>query len=223
VAGVTGHAPSTCTDHVVERRWAVVLARYIREFDGLSIRQIADRLGRSPATVKAYFYDPTGEKAIGHRAHLCAQSPVIRRNIRGSDVARGDRQNDRFAGISCWRELGARVIRVGEVPGSNPGAPTQKTQQTLGFLLGGPASRSGGDWAQTLDGAGLAKPEGAEGGFEQGFWKVDLTGSCGAVHGCAPGFVPDVRPNELVWRSDEPVPVPSFAGGVGRATGPIGG
>jgi hypothetical protein len=27
------------------------------------IAEIADRLGRSPATVKAYFYDPTGEKA----------------------------------------------------------------------------------------------------------------------------------------------------------------
>jgi AraC-like DNA-binding protein len=39
------------------------LARHFREAEGLSIRQIAGRLGRSPATVKAYFYDPTGEKA----------------------------------------------------------------------------------------------------------------------------------------------------------------
>jgi AcrR family transcriptional regulator len=48
---------------VLERRRAVALARHYREFEGLSIRQIADRLGRTPATVKAYFYDPTGEKA----------------------------------------------------------------------------------------------------------------------------------------------------------------
>lgn len=41
----------------------MVLARHFREFEGLSIAQIGDRLGRSPATVKAYFYDPTGEKA----------------------------------------------------------------------------------------------------------------------------------------------------------------
>jgi hypothetical protein len=50
-------------DRVVERRRAVALARHFREAEGLSIAQIADRLGRSPATIKAYFYDPTGEKA----------------------------------------------------------------------------------------------------------------------------------------------------------------
>ena len=50
------------TGRVLERRRAVALACHYREFEGLSIRQIAERLGRSPATVKAYFYDPTGEK-----------------------------------------------------------------------------------------------------------------------------------------------------------------
>ena len=59
VTGVTGHASRAGTDRVVERRRAVALARHYREFEGLSIRQIADRLGRSPATVKAYFYDPS--------------------------------------------------------------------------------------------------------------------------------------------------------------------
>ena len=34
----------------------------------MSIRQIADRLGRSPATVKAYFYDPSGHKARAVKA-----------------------------------------------------------------------------------------------------------------------------------------------------------
>jgi AraC-like DNA-binding protein len=50
-------------DRVLERRRAVALARHFRDAEGLSITQIADRLGRSPATIKAYFYDPTGEKA----------------------------------------------------------------------------------------------------------------------------------------------------------------
>ena len=42
-------------DRVIERRRAVALAHHFREAEGLSIKQIADRLGRSPATVKAYF------------------------------------------------------------------------------------------------------------------------------------------------------------------------
>jgi predicted transcriptional regulator len=50
-------------DRVAERQRAVALARHYREAEGLSIAQIAERLGRAPATVKAYFYDPTGEKA----------------------------------------------------------------------------------------------------------------------------------------------------------------
>ena len=60
--------PPTPYDRVVERRRAVALARHFREDEGLSIAQIADRLGRSPATIKAYFYDPTGEKARGYKA-----------------------------------------------------------------------------------------------------------------------------------------------------------
>src|SRR6201992_2657112 len=59
---------ATVTERVVERRRAVALARHYREAEGLSIAQIADRLGRSPATIKAYFYDPTGEKARAVKA-----------------------------------------------------------------------------------------------------------------------------------------------------------
>jgi len=65
---VTGKASTAETGRVLERRRAVALARHYREFEGLSIAQIADRLGRSPATIKAYFYDPTAEKARAVKA-----------------------------------------------------------------------------------------------------------------------------------------------------------
>jgi len=55
-------------ERVVESRRAVALARHFREAEGLSNAQIAERLGRAPATVKSYFYDPTGEKARAVKA-----------------------------------------------------------------------------------------------------------------------------------------------------------
>ena len=59
VRRLMGNAASAGGDRVAERHRAVALARHYRDFEGMSIRQIADRLGRSPATVKAYFYDPS--------------------------------------------------------------------------------------------------------------------------------------------------------------------
>ena len=46
-------------DRVIERRRALALAHHFREAEGLWVKQIAGRRGRSPATVKAYFYDPS--------------------------------------------------------------------------------------------------------------------------------------------------------------------
>src|ERR1700694_2194725 len=56
------------SERVSERRPAVALASHYREAEGLSIAQIAERLGHSPATIKAYFYDPTGEQARAVKA-----------------------------------------------------------------------------------------------------------------------------------------------------------
>ena len=42
-----------------ERRRAAQVARHYRDQEGLPIAEIARRLGRAEATVKAYFYDPS--------------------------------------------------------------------------------------------------------------------------------------------------------------------
>jgi hypothetical protein len=55
--------PPTISDRVAELRRAVSLTRHYRDEESLSIGEIAQRLGRAPSTIKAYLYDPTGEKA----------------------------------------------------------------------------------------------------------------------------------------------------------------
>jgi AraC-like DNA-binding protein len=82
------HGMAPVSDRVHERRRAVELARHYRESEGLSIAQIAQRLGRSPATVKAYLYDPTGEKAKAVKARyqgICrgCGAPTQPRNGKG--------------------------------------------------------------------------------------------------------------------------------------------
>lgn len=61
-----------------------------REAEGLSIAQVAERLGRSPATIKACFYDPTREKARAGNARyvgVCRGCGAHRqpRNGKGDD------------------------------------------------------------------------------------------------------------------------------------------
>ena len=48
-------------DRVQERRRAAALARHYRDQEGLPVAEIARRLGRAQATVKAYFYDPSDD------------------------------------------------------------------------------------------------------------------------------------------------------------------
>jgi AcrR family transcriptional regulator len=85
-------ATGRTTDRAQERRRAVALAFHYREAEELSIAEIARRLGRSPATVKGYFYDPTGEKARAVKARyrgVCrgCGAPTSARNGKGDAYA----------------------------------------------------------------------------------------------------------------------------------------
>jgi hypothetical protein len=79
-------------DGVAERRRAAQLARHYREQEGLSIAEIARRLGRAQATIKAYLYDPTGDKARAVKARyrgVCrgCGAPSAPRNGKGDAYA----------------------------------------------------------------------------------------------------------------------------------------
>jgi hypothetical protein len=57
------HRPKShlMSDRVSERRRAAQLARHYRDQENLTIAEIARRLGRAEATIKAYLYDPSDD------------------------------------------------------------------------------------------------------------------------------------------------------------------
>jgi AraC-like DNA-binding protein len=132
-------------DRVLERRRAVALARHSREAEGLSIARMAERLGRSPATIKAYFYDPSGEKLRAVKARyagLCrgcgayTQPAAARATLTGTASAHPGAVERKWTRelvlvtIGDWRE------RYGRMPSSYDWSRTHANRRV--------ASRSNG-------------------------------------------------------------------------------
>ena len=135
-----------------ERRRAVALARHLRESERLSNAQIAQRLGRSPATVKGYFYDPPGEKAKAVKARYqgsCRQcgAPTQARSGKGDAyeycknchpgaIAGRWTREQVIAAMRAWRD------RYGRPPSSYDWSRTHATRRR-----GEAAARlADGDW-----------------------------------------------------------------------------
>ncbi len=91
-----GAASDQPRDRVAERRRAAALARHYRDGEGLSIKEIARRLGRAPATVKAYLYDPTGDRAREVKARY-------RGVCHGCGAMTSSRNGKGDAYEYCWR------------------------------------------------------------------------------------------------------------------------
>jgi hypothetical protein len=112
---------SAAYDRVAERRRAVALPRHYRDSEGLSIAQIAERLGRSPATVKAH--KARAVKARYVRVCRGCGAYIQRRNGKG-DAYRYCKRCHPGAGRRKWtRELVLAAMlewrrRYGRVPSS---------------------------------------------------------------------------------------------------------
>ena len=66
----------------LKRRNAAELARHRRDKEGLSIAEIARRLGRAKATVKAYLYDPSdGNKGHSREREVKAGGRELRADL----------------------------------------------------------------------------------------------------------------------------------------------
>jgi len=93
-------------DRVSERRRAAQLARHYRDQEGLAIAEIARRLGRAPATIKSYLYDPTGDKARQVKARY-------RGICRGCGAPTASRNGKSDAYAYCNAAIPARSRRNG--------------------------------------------------------------------------------------------------------------
>jgi hypothetical protein len=97
------------TDRVSERRRAAQLARHYRDQEGLTIAEIARRLGRAEATVKAYLYDPIGDKARGVKARYRG----VCRGCGASTSARNGKGDAYAQALSSRRDRAPVVPRAG--------------------------------------------------------------------------------------------------------------
>ncbi len=143
---------------MLQRRRAVALTRHYREQERLSVKEIARRLGRTPATVRAYIYDPDGTKArrVKDRYRGICESCGEPTTGEGPDQPRSlcARCNGRDSAI--WdKQTIAAALRAWA---ATHGKPANSTDLSLSYATK-QASRDGGVRLRRL-----------QAGWEQGRW-----------------------------------------------------
>ena len=136
------------TDRVSERRRAAQLARHYRDEEDLTIAEIARRLRRAEATVKAYLYDPTGAKARAVKERyrgVCRNcgAPTSARNGKGDAYAHCKRCSPGAIARQWTRErvreaMRAWRARYGAVPSSYDWSRTHARRRGGEALIGHP-------------------------------------------------------------------------------------
>ena len=109
------------TDRVSERRRAAQLARHYRDQEGLTIAEIARRLGRAEGTVKAYLYDPIGAKAREVKARYRGVCPGC-----GALTSARNGKGDAYAYCNC-------AARRSVVSPAQPGGTRRKVRGSNGL------------------------------------------------------------------------------------------
>ena len=97
----------------------VAFGAALREEEDLSIGQIADRLGPAPATIKAYLYDRTGEKARAVRlvtlvyagcGAYAQPAPAWATPMRTARPAIPGRSGCARSASACWQRGARRTV-----------------------------------------------------------------------------------------------------------------
>jgi hypothetical protein len=173
------------SDRVTERRRAAALARHYRDQEQLPIAEIARRLGRAPATVKAYLYDPTGEKARAVKARYRGHCRAC-----GADTSPRNGKGDAYH--YCRR------CHPGAATPTWTRARVRKAMRAWAQLYGRPPSSY--DWSRTHASRCGAQPQRR---LEQGEWPAPPTVSGIYRTWEAPGATPSAT--ELS-RAQRPMP-----------------
>ena len=194
-------------DRARERRRAAALARHYRDAEQLSITEIARRLGRAPATVKAYLYDPTGEKAKAVKARYrgtcrTCGADTSPRNGKGDAHAHCHRCRPGAAAPQWTRERVREAMRrwaelYGRAPSSYDWSPThacRRGDQAMRRLQAGdwpaPATvhKLYGSWAAALADA-FDAPGRARDADRERSWGADVRAVTHQVAGVGPAAV----------------------------------